>query len=231
MSCNHCNTKFNFFHRELGCSTCGLSFCSKCLKKGPNLCKLCFSKSSSGQTSEQSNVPPPDKFIKRLENLQNPTVSPVKIYKQDVDSDAFKSGLNAKDKELVERLEKIKNDGKRPVPSDSEIRQRLAKLKGQNEYVETSSKPLFTVDKRTDQEKIDSLLEQFNSEKDIELAHNPANEIEVRLAALREQGVRPNEGSYISNLQDSSGSEEEIDKITKKVMAEVALEEKPRPQT
>lgn len=55
------------------------------------------------------------------------------------------------------------------------------------------------------------------NERDIELAHDPQNEIEMRLANLREKGVRPNEGSYISNLHDSSGSEEEMDKITKKV--------------
>lgn len=60
-------------------------------------------------------------------------------------------------------------------------------------------------------------MEQFINEKDIELAHNPQNEIEARLASLREQGVRPNEGPYISNLHDSSGSDDEVDKITKKV--------------
>lgn len=74
------------------------------------------------------------------------------------------------------------------------------------------------MDTRTDQQKADALLEQFLSERDIELAHNPQEEIEARLATLREKGVRPNEGPYISNLHDSSGSEEDVDKITKKVV-------------
>lgn len=56
----------------------------------------------------------------------------------------------------------------------------------------------------------------FITERDIDLARNPEEGIEARLASLREQGVRPNEGSYISNLHDSSGSEEEMDKITRK---------------
>lgn len=73
------------------------------------------------------------------------------------------------------------------------------------------------MDTRTDQEKVDAILEQFMNEREIELAHNPQTEIEARLASLREQGVRPNEGPYISNLHDSSSSEEEADKITKKV--------------
>lgn len=76
---------------------------------------------------------------------------------------------------------------------------------------------LYIPDTRTDLQKIDSLLEQFVNERDIELAHNPQEDIEVRLATLRGRGVKPNEGPYISNLHDSSGSEEEMDRITKKV--------------
>lgn len=72
-------------------------------------------------------------------------------------------------------------------------------------------------DTRTDQQKTDSLLEQFINEREIEFSHNAQNEIEARLATLREQGVRPNEGRYISDLHDSTSSEEEVDKITKKV--------------
>lgn len=77
---------------------------------------------------------------------------------------------------------------------------------------------ILTTDTRTDQQKVDGILEQFTNERDIELAHNPQEEIEARLASLREKGVRPNEGPYISNLHDSgSSSEEEMDRISKKV--------------
>lgn len=69
----------------------------------------------------------------------------------------------------------------------------------------------------TDQQKVDNLLEQFVNERDIEFSHNPQEEIEARLATLREKGVRPNEGPYVSNLHDSSSSEEEMERITKKV--------------
>lgn len=54
-------------------------------------------------------------------------------------------------------------------------------------------------------------------EREIELAHNPQEEIEVRLANLRKKGVRPNEGTYICNLHDSESSEEEMDLISRKV--------------
>ncbi|XP_018573423.1 abscission/NoCut checkpoint regulator [Anoplophora glabripennis] len=237
MSCNHCSTKFNFFHKEMGCSNCGLSFCSKCLKqkckipcKGSgeyNVCKLCYSKlASSSSTIQQNIISPPEIFIKRLENLENPSAPPITIYRQDTKIQALRSGLSPADQKLVDRLEKLKDDGKRPPPSESEIRERLASLKGENNYVEGPSRLVYAADTRTDQQKADSLLEQFMNERDIELSHNPQEDIEARLATLREQGVRPNEGQYISNLHDSSGSEEEVDKITKKIMDEVALDEK-----
>lgn len=58
----------------MGCANCGLSFCSKCLKqkhkvpsRGPdeyNVCKLCFSKLSSTNSNINSNIVPPDVFLK-----------------------------------------------------------------------------------------------------------------------------------------------------------------------
>ncbi|XP_044265854.1 abscission/NoCut checkpoint regulator isoform X2 [Tribolium madens] len=235
MSCNHCNTKFNFFHKEMGCSNCGLSFCNKCLKqkcKIPNrgtgefnVCKLCYSKLASGTSAPLPQIAPPDTFIKRLENLENPVAPPITMYKHDPKIQALRSGLSPADQKILDRLEKLKDSEKGPPPSEGELRRRLASLKGENDYVEGPSRLLFPVDSRTEQQKADSLLEQFVNERDIELAHNPQEEIEARLATLRGQGVKPNEGPYISNLHDSS-SEEEVDKITKKIMDEVAIEER-----
>lgn len=52
---------------------------------------------------------------------------------------ALRSGLSNSDQKLVDRLEQLKDDGKGPPPSESEIRQRLEKLKGDNHYVEGPS--------------------------------------------------------------------------------------------
>ncbi|XP_060528155.1 abscission/NoCut checkpoint regulator isoform X2 [Cylas formicarius] len=234
MSCNHCNTKFNFFHKELGCSNCGLSFCGKCLKqkckissKGAgefNVCRLCYSKLASGPSVDQHEpANPPDTFLKRLENLENPAVPAIIVYKQDPKLYSLRTGLSPADQKLVDRLEKLKEENV-PPPTDVEIRKRLDNLKGENKYVQAPSK--VNMDSRTDQQKVDSLLEMFACEREIELNHNPQEEIEARLATLRERGIRPNEGPYVSNLHDSSGSEEEVDRITKKIMDEVALDER-----
>lgn len=236
MSCNHCSIKFNFFHKEMGCANCGLSFCNKCLKqkckipdKGnseQHVCRLCYNKLTSPSVSTTSSnvIIPPDVFIKRLESLENPAAPPITVYKQDKKIQALRSGLSEADQKLVDRLEKLK-ESKGVPPSDSEIRQRLAVLKGENEYVEGPSSKAQLLTKETPQT-ADSLLEQFINEEDIELSHNPQEGIEARLATLREQGVRPNEGPYISNLHDSGSSEEEINKITRKIMDEVALEDR-----
>ncbi|XP_044746209.1 abscission/NoCut checkpoint regulator isoform X2 [Coccinella septempunctata] len=143
----------------------------------------------------------------------------------------MKIGLTPADQKLVDRLEKLKDEkNKSPPPSETELRRRLAQLKGEN-FIESSAKNLLpSVDNRTHQEKVDGLLDQYTSERDIEFQHNPQEEIEARLATLREQGVRPNEGTYMSNLHDSDDSEEEIGKITKKIMDEVALEQATHPQ-
>lgn len=235
MSCNHCGTKFNFFHKEIGCSNCKLSFCHKCLKqkiKIPNkseqevsVCRTCFSNLSSN-VNMAVNIPPPDAYLKRLEDLENPARPPITIYKTDKKMETLRSGLSPADQQLLDRLEKLKDKDK-PPPSEDEIRKRLNSLKGGNEYVEgPSNTQVFTADTRTDQEKVDSILEMFVKERDIELAHNPEEGIEARLATLRGQGVRPNEGAYISNLHDSGSDDDEVDKITKKIMDEVALDSK-----
>lgn len=78
----------------------------------------------------------------------------------------------------------------------------------------TFSFQLFIPDTRTDQQKVDSLLEQFTREQDIELAHDSHEDIEVRLGRLKGQELKSEEDSSKSDLYDS---EEEVEKITKKV--------------
>lgn len=236
MACNQCAVKFNFFHKENGCPNCGLSFCNKCLKnkikvpnKGEipiNVCKICYNQLIRVGNSVVPNsnvVIPPETYFKRIEGQDkiSETVNAPSV-------SATKNKLSPVDQKMYERLEKLKERKGTPI-SEAELRKRLAKLKGEN-LVEGTSKnmsPLVPLDTRSDREKTDDLLEQFVKERDIELQHDPQEEIEARLATLREKGVRPNEGPFLNNLVDTEdGSDEEINKITKKVMAEVALEEK-----
>lgn len=72
--------------------------------------------------------------------MENPSAPPITIYRQDAKIQALRSGLSPADQKLVDRLEKLKDDGKGPPPSESEIRERLANLKGENNYVEGPSR-------------------------------------------------------------------------------------------
>jgi len=233
MSCNHCTTKFGFFHKELGCANCGLSFCSKCLKqkcKIPSkdsgefsVCRVCYSKITSKSEENDTVHLPPDRFLKRLENLENPGAPPITVYRQDPKIGALKSGLSSVDQQLVDRLEKLKAKPVLP-PSDQEIRERLAKLKDLNNFESTSEahKHLFLPDTRSEREKVNSLLEQYASEQDIKIAHQSHDDLGQRLATLKGEEYKKNN---IDSDMEESDSEEDVDKIRKKIMAEVSLDQ------
>lgn len=76
---------------------------------------------------------------------------------------------------------------------------------------------MYTPDTRTDQQKIDSLLEQYSHETNIEISHNNNEDIETKLASLKGQEMKSNEKTDGDNIPEASDSEEEVDKITKKV--------------
>ncbi|VEN60007.1 unnamed protein product [Callosobruchus maculatus] len=236
----------------MGCSNCGQSFCGKCLRekckipskddKNHSVCRTCYIKLTSPADSTNAadqHVMAPDVFFKRMENLDKPkSQSPITVYGQDlINREQFLcAGLSQADIQLEKRLQKLKDHGGeiKTLPTDSEIRARLSKLKGENSYTKepTKGKLLYPADSRSDSKRVDSLLEQYVTEKDIELSKNDGavEEIEARLATLREQGVRPNEGPYVRQLHDdlpeegTDSEEQEVDKLTRRIMDEVAMD-------
>lgn len=77
-----------------------------------------------------------------MEALENPAAPPITIYKQDPKIANLRIGLSPADQQLVDRLEKLKEKGKTPPPSEVELRKRLERLKGENDYVEGPSRPV-----------------------------------------------------------------------------------------
>lgn len=68
--------------------------------------------------------------------MENPSVPPITMY-QNNKFQKLRIGLSPADIQILDRLEKLREDkNKVPPPSESEIRMRLANLKGQNPYVE-----------------------------------------------------------------------------------------------
>lgn len=74
--------------------------------------------------------------------MENPAAPPITVYKQDPAIANLRTGLSPADQQLVDRLEKLKDKGKIPPPSEVELRKRLASLKGENDYVEGPSRPV-----------------------------------------------------------------------------------------
>ncbi|XP_076268715.1 abscission/NoCut checkpoint regulator isoform X1 [Rhynchophorus ferrugineus] len=232
MSCNHCGTKFNIFHKELGCANCGLALCSKCLKqkakvpsKGSgefSVCKTCYRKMNNSSQSQEI-FEPPDKYLKRLENLENPAAPPITVYRENPTVTNLKCGLSPADKDIVDRLARLKEKEKAP-PSDGEIRERLAKLKGENASQSTQQTRQFPPDTKTEQEKVESLLEQLGAEQSIEQTHSYTDNLAKRLATLK--GEEHRDQAKSNDIEDEIDSEEEIHNITKKIVSQVSLEER-----
>ncbi|KAL1513697.1 hypothetical protein ABEB36_003071 [Hypothenemus hampei] len=183
------------------------------------VCPTCFSQLTSNSDGKQPIVLP-DRFLRRLENLENPSAPPITVYRQDPKISALKSGLSAADQELVERLEKLKEKPEVP-PSDSEIRARLAKLKGITTNSDLKS-AFYTTDNRSDQEKINSLLSEYTELQNINIKHEDNTDLATRLAAVKGEEYKSKSSEEYEDLD----SEEEIDQITKRIISEVSLDER-----
>lgn len=74
--------------------------------------------------------------------MDNPAPAPITANKPDQVLTTLRKGLPSTDQQLINRLEKLKEGSKGPPPTESELRARLAALKGENNYVEGPSKPV-----------------------------------------------------------------------------------------
>ncbi|GFG38227.1 hypothetical protein Cfor_03826 [Coptotermes formosanus] len=202
MSCHGCACKFTLFNKENGCPNCGFSYCSKCLKlktavpKSGNLvckvCKSCYaalSESGGHAKSPKEEYCPPESLLKRLESLENPSRPPITLYRNNQRMQQLKVGLNEVDRDIVERLEKLREERKQhPLPTEEEVAKRLAVLKGEDPANKASLLKYVSCDARSSQEKADSLVQQLLEEHELDSKQpDVADEIAQRLARLRGQ--------------------------------------------
>ena len=95
---------------------------------------------------------------RQLEKLEVPRKAPVIVYTDNARMTNLKRGLSTEDQELVNRLSKLKSEIRemRNIPSQSEIEERLAKLKGidpqvyQQKPATVFTQPRSNVDSATD---------------------------------------------------------------------------------
>ncbi|XP_046457257.1 abscission/NoCut checkpoint regulator-like isoform X1 [Daphnia pulex] len=180
MSCHGCARSFGFLTKEYGCEKCGFSFCSKCLVK--KICKSCFVKQSAVpppvvsqekngkvETPHQNQVTqiPPVVLEQKLEKLENPNKSPIVVYTEDSRMTNLKKGLSFEDQQLVNRLSKLKSEireMKGDIPSQSEIEERLAKLKGIDPEVYRKPAAIYVKPKTNNVDDATDLINQIREE-------------------------------------------------------------------
>ncbi|XP_070578706.1 abscission/NoCut checkpoint regulator-like [Ptychodera flava] len=164
--CFICATQFSFLKKEYGCANCGHSVCKKCRSKQAvvpklgtapqNVCTKCYDQLTNPKSSKQNvenaaKYSPPANFKKRLEKQAALEASGNAVSQRDAHVPKSRpkkcKGLSPKDKEIAQRLEKLKEERikeRGPIPSVEEMEERLAKLKDLDpEVMKQPTKPVY----------------------------------------------------------------------------------------
>merc|ERR1711973_436235 len=202
MPCYGCARNFSFMTREYGCVSCGFAFCSSCLKN--KTCRKCLSQKSPTKTVPHNSAV----LEKKLFTLENPNKSPITVYKQtETRFTSLKRGLSLEDQALVDRLSKLKAEtiNRRDIPSQHEIEDRLAKLKGISPDVYRKP-PVFIKPSNPNIDPVTQLLNQVAEESAIDL-----------------QSDHPQE---LYQYQKPSHDEDEVEMLLRKACAAAEIEAK-----
>lgn len=111
--------------------------------------------------------------------------------------------------------------------SDSDIAIRIANLKDQK-YIGAEHRDasiLLDTDRRTDQEKMHDLLEQFAAEAKLDEDADPVKDIERRLAALRAGGNKDSSNQRHDADHKELGDTDQVKQLVARYMAEAALDD------
>ncbi|XP_037024659.1 abscission/NoCut checkpoint regulator [Bradysia coprophila] len=218
MSCNACSKSYGFFCKEIGCPSCGFSFCSKCLKKSlalpkfkgaeKKVCLSCYDKYTKNQLSSSDEPMEIDPAV----------ISPM-------DAPIPAEAQTDLDEVIRNRLISLKEDrlnSKTNSQSFADIAIRVSNLKGIAHKEHSNKDILLNMDTRTDEEKTRDLVKQFLEERSLDEQSDPIKDIERRLAALK--GCSSSDDMKAdANKESDSDDETKVKKLVSKYLDEAAL--------
>ncbi|XP_068619126.1 abscission/NoCut checkpoint regulator isoform X2 [Battus philenor] len=218
----------------MACNSCSRTF----TLLRPEVCGKC---SRHDKTDSKNIVQPPDAFYRRIANINdinntskgndciiNKTEKDIQERLQKL-KENNKKFVNVTDEDLAQRLQNLKEP--KPSTSDAELYSKLAKIKGLPVDVVNKKVSLPIADMRTEQEQVDDLMKEYMEQTKIDSQYKDDFEgtitnIEKRLQSLKDSSkntkiITPEPNDNL----DSEDEERSINKIIEKVKAEINLEE------
>lgn len=200
-NCGTCSKPFGFFNRELGCVKCNRVYCKKCLcykltdpqnlKKSLNVCLRCFKIANDSSLEPAADQTKPD--IEELLELKPEEIVPIEKVVP-LEPSSFTNDISNRLDVPKSKNKSNEKDVSNEEDNLDDIHRRLASLKGIDYKRTSSNKILFASDARSDQQKIDDLLQNvydvnvLDGDMNIETSRvnsDSVDDIERRLAALR----------------------------------------------
>ncbi|CAH1792301.1 unnamed protein product, partial [Owenia fusiformis] len=214
-----------------GCKNCGYSFCVKCLTRKTavpklqgevhHVCNKCFD-ILTGQSSHHQRMEALEQRDQGLpqdgsHGSNRPPSGGTKTGSKDMSSKYF--GLRPEDRELVDRLEALKETGKPAhIPSEQEMAVRLAALKGEDptsfQTESAKHKPFYVPpNRKTETEEMDDLLDEIYDEVELDSKYpKPEEDVANRLAALRGEPSNKSDQNMENNLDKPTIHQKMLDK-------------------